>query len=124
MHKARFFDFISCRIAINFQSCRPANFLRMGSEHFEVSNEIENVCQLLVENHFDASVVEIFRANKIDRNVFIDLDKDDMKELGILVLGNRKKLQQIGAKLCGTSLLYRPINEYSKSLQLEWRRFF
>ena len=104
MHKAHFFDFINCRIAINFQSCRPANFLRMGSERFEVSDEIENMCQLLVENHFDTSVVEIFRANKIDRNVFIDLDKDDMKELGIMALGDRKRLQQIGAKLRGTTV--------------------
>ena len=65
----------------------------------QTTSEVEDVFQLLLENDFDALVVEIFRANKIDRKVLIDLDRDDMKELGILALGDRKRLQQIIARM-------------------------
>ena len=51
----------------------------------------EKICELLLENGFDNSVSSVFRDNKVDGAVFVDLDKDDMKELGISALGDRKK---------------------------------
>lgn len=59
----------------------------------EVSTE--EICKLLLENGFDRSVTAIFHDNKVDGTVFVELDKDDMKELGISALGDRKKLQQL-----------------------------
>lgn len=59
----------------------------------------EKICELLLENGFDNSVSSVFRDNKVDGAVFVDLDKDDMKELGISALGDRKKLQQLIYKL-------------------------
>ena len=59
----------------------------------------EKICELLLENGFDNSVSSVFCDNKVDGAVFVDLDKDDMKELGISALGDRKKLQQLIYKL-------------------------
>ena len=53
------------------------------------------VCQLLRQRGFDDLVVEIFEKNKIDMDVIKDLNADDMKELGIVALGDRKRLQQL-----------------------------
>ena len=50
--------------------------------------KVDGVCQLLM-------VVEIFRENRIDGSVLIDLTVDDMKELGVKALGDRKKLNQL-----------------------------
>ena len=65
----------------------------MGTKLMEASTE--EICNLLLENGFHHSVADVFRDNKIDGAVLADLDKDDMKELGISALGDRKKLQQL-----------------------------
>ena len=65
----------------------------MGTKLMEASTE--EICDLLLENGFDRSVAGVFRDKKIDGAVLVDLDKDDMKELGISALGDRKKLQQL-----------------------------
>ena len=43
--------------------------------------------------------MELFRVNKINRFVLVTLNRADMKELGITVLGDGKELQDIIAKL-------------------------
>ena len=53
------------------------------------------VCQLLRQRGFDDFIVEIFEKNKIDMDVIKDLNADDMKELGIVALGDKKRLQQL-----------------------------
>ena len=57
------------------------------------------MCEMLVKAGFDDSVVEVFRSNKIDRVVLLELDRDDMSELGIVALGDRKKLQKMILRL-------------------------
>lgn len=47
------------------------------------------------DSGFDCSVVEVFRENKIDGIEFVSLSRDDMKELGISALGDRKKLLRL-----------------------------
>ena len=54
---------------------------------------MERVCRLLSDAGFDNTVVEIFRENKVDLEVLISLDKEDMLELGVVALGDRKRLQ-------------------------------
>ena len=47
----------------------------MGTKLMEASTE--EICNLLLENGFDRSVADVFRDNKIDGAVLVDLDKDD-----------------------------------------------
>ena len=60
---------------------------------------MEEVCSILLAADFEEATVEIFRANKVDCTILLDLDKDDMKELGVTALGDRKKLLNIIATL-------------------------
>lgn len=60
---------------------------------------MEEVSSLLLEAGFDDATIEIFQSNKIDRATLVDIDRDDMKELGITALGDRKRLQSVIAKL-------------------------
>lgn len=53
------------------------------------------VYQLLRQRGFGDSVVENFAKNKIDMDVLKDLNADDIKELGIIALGDRKRLQKL-----------------------------
>ena len=62
-------------------------------------DSVERVCDILETNGFDSEVVEAFRGNKVDWDVFTQLDKDDIKELGVTALGDRKKLQQLITRL-------------------------
>ena len=61
------------------------------------NDNVERVCNMLLTNGFDNDVVDVFRENKVDfevdLDVFIQLDKDDIRELGVTALGDRKKLQ-------------------------------
>lgn len=56
---------------------------------------VAEICQLLREKGFQDDVVEVFRMNKIDGSVLVELDADDMKELGVKALGDRKKLNHL-----------------------------
>ena len=60
---------------------------------------MEEVSDILNKAGFNEEVVKIFRVNKIDRSLIVALDKDDMKELGIVALGDSKKLQMLIATL-------------------------
>ena len=56
---------------------------------------MEEVSRLLRREGFEESVIECFKRNKIDMDVFLDMSKDDMIELGISALGDRKKLTKL-----------------------------
>ena len=55
---------------------------------------VAEVSDLLIENCFDADVVECMRANKIDGTTLLQLNSEDIKELGIVALGDRKRLER------------------------------
>ena len=54
---------------------------------------ISAVCDLLKTNGFDDDAVEVFRANKIDGGTLLELNSEDLKELGIVA--DRKKLEKV-----------------------------
>ncbi|XP_065885283.1 uncharacterized protein [Dysidea avara] len=56
---------------------------------------INEVCDFLSENDFEEDIVECFRVNKIRGRVLFLLSEDDMKQLGLDALGDRKYFQHI-----------------------------
>ena len=70
------------------------------------SLSISELCSLLKEKGLDNDVVEVFRSNKIDGAVFLDLNREDLRELGIVALGDQKKIEKIRS-------FQLPINEVS-----------
>ena len=56
---------------------------------------INEVCDFLSENDFDEDIVECFRVNKIRGRVLFLLSEDDMKQLGLGALGDRKYFQHV-----------------------------
>ena len=54
-----------------------------------------DVCKLLQANGFEVEVAEVFLENKIDGSTLLDLNSEDLKELGITALGDRKRLQKL-----------------------------
>ena len=52
----------------------------------------ERVCDLLNEEGFDKDVLEVFRKNRIDVSAFVKWDKEDFEQLGIVALGDKKRL--------------------------------
>ena len=59
------------------------------------SEPISTVCQLLSKRGFDKMVVKIFQKNKIDGASFMELTPEDLKELRITALGDRKKICKV-----------------------------
>ena len=53
------------------------------------------ICQLLSKRGFDEEVLTTFRRNKIDGAAFIELTPEDLKELHITALGDRKKICKV-----------------------------
>ena len=53
------------------------------------------ICELLRDNGFDEEVTESMRVNKIDGSTLLDLNSQDLKELGIIALGDRKRLEKL-----------------------------
>lgn len=51
-----------------------------------------DVEKILTENGFCTSIVQLFHENMIDKEELMELNTDDLKELGITALGVRKKL--------------------------------
>lgn len=89
------FDFISCCNVQPFYSADPKASIASAMSSQIAETSTDNICELLMDNGFDISVVEVFRCNKVDGEVFVQLDSNDMKELGISALGDRKKLQKL-----------------------------
>ena len=62
------------------------------------------VRSLLQKEGFDEEdVVELFHKNKVDQETLMSLDREDMIELGLKALGDRKKLQCLQVQLSETS---------------------
>lgn len=59
---------------------------------------VSDICEILAKQ-FDEDVVETFRSNKIDSPTFMDLTNEDLKELGITALGDRKNISKLKDKL-------------------------
>ena len=59
----------------------------------------EEMCRILRDQQFEDDVVEVFRANRIDTTIFLELDKEDFAELGVTTLGDKKKLILLKDKL-------------------------
>ncbi len=64
-----------------------------------MSSSVDKVCQLLMKKDFDGDVVDVFRTNKVSEAVLIELDNDDLKELGVVALGDRKMIKKIISEL-------------------------
>ena len=60
---------------------------------------VEKMCRLLSDTGFDDAVVDVFRENKVDEQDFISLDKEDVLELGVVALGDLKRLQKLIIRL-------------------------
>lgn len=53
---------------------------------------ISDVGETLRKEGFTDDIVQLFYENKISMPILMDLNKEDFKELGIVALGDRKKL--------------------------------
>ena len=53
---------------------------------------VSQVCEFLASEDFDEEVVELFRVKKIRGRVFKLLKEEDLKQLGLTALGDRRLL--------------------------------
>ena len=53
---------------------------------------VEQVCRFIEEKGFEEDVIELFRVNRIRGQVLSMLTDEELKELGIVALGDRKLL--------------------------------
>ena len=58
----------------------------------EVMAKYEEVCCILRDGGFEEDVVDVFKRNRIDIEVFQVLEKEDFRELGITTFGDMKRL--------------------------------
>ena len=77
---------------------------------------VSKLCEILTGEKFDEDVVESFRKNKIDGETFLELDHDDLKELGIIALGDRKKVKKLQQRLKVSSRVH--LHSFNVLLQL------
>ena len=56
---------------------------------------VEEVCGYIEEKGFENDVIELFRANRIRGPVLSMLTDDELKELGVAALGDRKILLKL-----------------------------
>ena len=54
---------------------------------------------ILKNEGFQDDIVETFQNNEIDVDVFVDLNRDDFKDLGITAVGVKKKLLRLIEKI-------------------------
>lgn len=66
-----------------------------GSQRSMEFLSIVEVGLLLQAQGFQDDVVEVFRLNKIDGCTLLELNRDDLKELGIVALADRKRLEKM-----------------------------
>ena len=73
---------------------------------------VSDLCAI-VAKEFDEDIVETFRMNKIDGETFLELSSEDLKELGIVALGDRKKLSKLTKRLSEMSVdqVHKILNE-------------
>ena len=70
----------------------------------------EEMSSLLRKSCFEEDVIDIFFKNRIDKEIFKELTKDDFQQLGVVALGDIKRLQLMkenvmDAEVSVTSLL-------------------
>ena len=56
---------------------------------------VSDVSDFLTTNSFDEEVVKVFRSNKINGKVLSLLTEEDLKELGLAALGDRRLLSHL-----------------------------
>ena len=61
---------------------------------------VEEVCQFLRRNDFEENVIQAFRVNKVRGRVLPLLNDEDLKQLELFALGDRKYLQHLLAGVC------------------------
>lgn len=77
---------------------------------------VEEVCEFIEEQGFQKDVIELFRSNRIRGPVLSMLTDEELKELGVAALGDRKLLLK----------LFRPTPDFNTSdvkvlcAYLEW----
>lgn len=64
---------------------------------------MERVCKLLTQYGFEEDVLEVFCYNKITEDVLVELSNNDMKELGIVAVGDRIRLRKVIAHITEAS---------------------
>ena len=68
------------------------------------SQRYEDVCSELLLEGLEEDVVEIFRSNRIDKPVFLGLDRSDLQQLGITALGDKKRIETIQQRISGENV--------------------
>ena len=61
---------------------------------------VEEVCQFLKRNDFEENVIQAFRVNKVRGRVLPLLNDEDLKQLELAALGDRKYLQHLLSRAC------------------------
>lgn len=61
---------------------------------------VDEVCQFLRKNDFEEKVIQAFRVNKVRGRVLPLLNDEDLKQLEVAALGDRKYLQHLFSKAC------------------------
>lgn len=69
---------------------------------------VDEVCQFLRKNDFEENIVRAFKVNKVRGRVLPLLGDEDLKELQLTALGDRKYLQHL------LSTAYRDEKEVAK----------
>lgn len=61
---------------------------------------VDEVCQFLRKNDFEENVIRAFRVNKVRGRVLPLLNDEDLKQLELAALGDRKYLQHLLSRAC------------------------
>ena len=61
---------------------------------------VEEVCHFLKRNDFEENVIQAFRVNKVRGRVLPLLNDEDLKQLELAALGDRKYLQHLLSRVC------------------------
>ena len=61
---------------------------------------VDDVCQFLRKNDFEEKVIQAFKVNKVRGRVLPLLNDEDLKQLELAALGDRKYLQHLLSSGC------------------------
>ena len=67
----------------------------------KIMAKYEGMSRRLRKEDFDDDVIEVFRTNKIDEETFLDLQRSDLKELGIAAIGDLIRIKRLKEKIIG-----------------------
>ena len=71
------------------------NFCAGGCKEQMESWSVQEVCSFIEEKGFEKDVIELFRKNRIRGPALSLLSEEDLKELGVAALGDRKILLKL-----------------------------